>query len=912
MKKLAYFLLAVFLLIPFASATWNIQVKSFPQSLSLNAQGVLWANITDSSGKPINPENCSQYAVTYNDSKTVKTMNFIGNGIWIAEYATNSLPVNVLVVSGQGNCYGTFDSGSATESLPSWQSLDISILNFPSVLPKGKSVTIEANVSYNGNVTKNGNVYLKILDLKTDSVKLQDKMNYSNGKYVKTISIPKTLSNFSLSVNASAAINGSTLSGANGKLFYTVENLEGIVNISGPENKCNSIGCELGSRVYVNYTEQIGKPDYVEVVVWGNKIIKELNLTNYTLNNLTIWKNNFLIPKDFNLSNAIKSGDNYSINVNITAKNKLVSRTYSKTLYLYTFIIHPISKYYVSRGESLDLGFEVTTPISGIHLNKNDLSEFNVSIYYVNKNNLISVKNYTINDTTYSDDIFHINYTVPPDTATGSYEVICNALDIYGHKPRYSIPAVFDVVEQVNSGPIIINRTSINQIFYGPGIYKEYLLFNNTDNNRVIVRPIVLGNISKILFGKFVLDENDPSVDSDYVIEGHNKKVFVLGYNITNESLRKYTGTLVVRVFSDLQGTVEKSRAEIPLSVKISSNMSNGNLSINVNKISLIYSDEGSYTKNISVLNLGHSKINVSVSIEGNVSEITSVNPNFFELNGSSIKYVIFTQTVDSSDNGYYKGYYVFNSSENQIKVPVEATVDISGVIKGKLKVNLIGNGSLGLIVKGDVVNFTANIRNIGEVNLTDFSVSSATGTNPFSSPDFKNLELLPGKNKTVTISLKTDVLPEGSQTRKIVISASPDAQNFTQISLKIITNYKDKFLSLNNSIDLFNEDLKNINSSELISNKTQVKIKLVNLSLLINQGVAEWNLKHYNKSKSIYRDATKLKNEISSDILSLKNYVPSPSPAKPPSNKKVLVFVFVLIILIVVGIIIYLSIVPG
>jgi len=646
-RRILYLFLILFLLVPATHAAWTLTATSLPMELDSNSYTVIRAKLLNGT-TPIDEETCIPGPITikYQYGSTLGFLNSIGNGIWVAEHSPTDLPATITITA-------TGDCGVASDVT--------TFLNLPAngglSAPQGSSKVLLVNVSNSSGVVSGATVLYRIYNLSGSSQAIMEGTFSEFGEfYNATMELPTELGNYSYEVTATAPI-GTGVTGGDGRLFHTVETISGPVSINGTENKCatsNGIitSCELNSMLSFEFEEEVGVPDNVWVEIWGTDLIEKVNLSNVTEGSQRYWRGTYSLPEDYNLSKT-KESQNNELTLKVIANDEFENYTLlTSNVNLVTYWTIPYSKYSTRPGEVLDISFEVVKPYSGDHLRMGDLEGFNVSVFYITDSGTkTSVKNYTLSQMTYDNDLFHLQHTVQEDTLEGTYGYQWTILNAFGQKSSDSLTyKEFSVISQTQSGPVIINRSVISNSFEESGIFYEILNFNNTDLSRVIVRPIVLGSISEIVFGDFVLDENNASEDSKYIIESNTSKEFIIGYNITNNLSENYDGTLVIRVFSDLQGSIEKYRTEIPLETQIGGKTTNGTLQVNVNKIERNFIDSGTYVQNITVFNRGSETINVSISAEGTIKQINSISPTELTIAAGDVCYACFTQTVYVTD----------------------------------------------------------------------------------------------------------------------------------------------------------------------------------------------------------------------------------------------------------------------
>ncbi|MDY6789027.1 MAG: hypothetical protein SVV03_03615, partial [Candidatus Nanohaloarchaea archaeon] len=640
-------LVLAFMLLPTlgAAAEWdNPNAWVAPSNVSDGSNVVAVMQVLNDVGNPVVPGDCDTLNTRYRyppNSADPGGMTYINgsNGFYFSDIQVGSESSSV-TLEAEGSGCPDFNDGTSSLTFGNFSTagnLSTSIMNATDRFLEGETYSIWLDVSNNGNfVSQVDNTWF--LYNWTGNLIDSGSTSQVGDHYVADISMPLTgKENYFLAFKSDKPTsNISNPFGGDSKAITVEKELEASVDTIDVHNRCNGNAsiCQKGAVVQVRFRETRNHAETVSGRVQGNG--KNFTQLNFTRTSPDLWKANFTIPVDFDTSNYGKE-----LEIITSGSSDLSSVTESSTVTVRPFAIkRGIIQTYAFQGSSMEIVFGPEYPFTGIPLSRDQMKRVYLEIEYPDGN----VENIWNNvkevpDENYDTDLNKYRYLwdVPEDAPTGTYNFEVRLTDQFNEerselfnfdvKSRSLEPT--DVV--VNKIPSYLtdidSKTEMEKTFESRGTVSGEVLLTNNGSETATVDVSFSGDIKNLTSAKVVRSDGSLANPPFDIQEGQTRPVR-LSFDL--QKFRGYQG--IVRF--DVQGdTLQYDRSiTVGYTVENPCDVTATDFCLLSGEIDKTYTRQGQFEPNVSVRNTGNSSVSLSVSAEGNITDIASLTKESLDL----------------------------------------------------------------------------------------------------------------------------------------------------------------------------------------------------------------------------------------------------------------------------------------
>lgn len=906
--------------VPFAGAvTWQFQhMQMFPQFTSDASATVLVANVSDSEGKPINPDRCLQSANDdinivwrYPAMSEADRMDYV-NGTTSWWYNHTLRPqrdqVNITLQAG-GTCNDVSPDDPVRKNVSFRPDGNLSINTLTDLSGEhgeGDTISVRWNATNDSDMHGEDNGFEPGANLSYRLYTVDGRVNRSGSvqdgsitvnqdHFAADITLPEHGGLYILAVNASnTSMNFQHPFGGAAVPVDVVSKLRGNVVVNRTDVHCRAgdpLFCEKGGVVEVWFHERLETPERVEVTVRnGSDTYTTMDLSRW---NDTAWNGSFHLSADLatdtyghKLLVEANASDQFSQFMDTTLVN--VSR----------FRVFESTQAFVQVGSVINLYAGPVTPFTEVPIAEGNMSTVEFS---VKNSNGVFVYNDTLN-APFSDDAYDENaqmfvteYAVPQDAPTGTYTVETVQTDVYGVTQTTSF--TFTVLDSDSAETSIViqsvngtDRMKLTPVFTGPGNHTATVTLNNSADVAAKLNVSVSGNLTN----RSTVSPGDP-------VQFAAGEVKTATFNFSLPKTGFYDGDITFHVYGDAvvayNTTLPTNLSVTPLPEEPSTPscaFRNGSLCVSPTLIDAEVTTEGNHSIQLTLWN--EEETNVTLTPQGNIS--TLLTARNVSLAAATTEQANMTFTATADDDGYYAGVVRVASGTAQVDVPVQLVVDAGTEQQTAFTVSP-DITDLGTFVTGEPLAVSITITNTGSTTISSLSVSAPQ----LGISAQRSVTLTPGESQSMQMEGTAPGF-SGDTTATITVTTSTDVSNTTTVSVTTVRNYTADFNRYTADVERYRGVLQNASG-----NHPGIRENVSALETAIQDGKAAMDAGNYDTAERHFDRAQQIQQSLGPAINEIQRTTEEERGGG--ANIPVVPIVVALVILLVIGVILYLSLVP-
>lgn len=287
--------------------------------------------------------------------------------------------------------------------------------------------------------------------------------------------------------------------------------------------------------------------------------------------------------------------------------------------------------------------------------------------------------------------------------------------------------------------------------------------------------------------------------------------------------------------------------------------------------------------------------VNLTASVEGNVSQYLAVEPSKIEMNATNDSHGM-ELNYSAVTPGYFTGNLTLEADDETEKVDLVLN---STVTPRDASFELSGDGNFGYIESGSDVEITAEVENTGNAAIDSMEFSSSTYS---VSPESQSLA--PGESTEVTITLES-VNSDSGQVTVTASTAAGDTSRTLSVSGTAVPNYVQQANGLESDIPALDSQ---------IPQSSQLQSELNTLEETISDVKAAYNQQNYERAEELYSQASSQLDSIQQRANQLDGGDEQNGGQDGQNNEGsggFLIIAVVLVVLLLLGFVLYSSLIP-
>lgn len=867
------------ILISTPALTYNIDPLTEPYSpghVGNLTDSVRVVNLTDN-GEPVTEsdvEDGFSFNYTYNASDgDMERMSYLSHGYWYAEIqpdTSRGKTVDYMLKEKTG----TEDEFTASEKLEFGNYSAELISDMDEVLPPGETVNVRVNITdeWNSEPENSADVNLYFTNTST-TLGIQGLDNQDGSEYYNSeINIPDVhAANYIIHINVSNT--GESIENPETSYSIPVEteppmqgHIQELESVSGCNNRSFFTECEREAEISTSYnvTGEIPQDVNLTLNVW--------NISNSTWQNRTVIpmeEDEGLYTADLTLPdlNTTVFGDTVQMLYNATGEETNALRTRNITIRSYDISFGAASSARQGGDYNLEISFEKY--FSSQPLERND-TEANVTI----SNSTDELREFTLEDMEFENSVFNRDVSIGPNWAEGTYNIEVEAENMYNEQ-KSATDSFF--VEEVNR---TFNMTGdIEDSIVTAKNYSYNFTVENLRSTETTLEPEVTGEIEGYTW---------VNNGSDVTVPGNSDINVTAKFNMTEVVERDGEITLSDNAYNE--------SIDVDLDIP-GCDYRDGVYCIEIQGDQLNESIEQSgYDSSyftLYYLAAENSSETVQPSVEGNLTEYVSFDPESVEMNSSNSE-EIFEVNYSGSSPGYFTGSMAVGNLTVWISLDSE-------VEQQEISFQTPFSIDLGTLGESEEVSETVSLDNTGNMDIESVSFESDQ-----MSVSADSAEIPAGES--TEFELEISEVSSGGTIQVTAASGEQSAEQSIDVSVDLVEDYAEQAGALRERI---NQLQTRVESGE---NQNTLNTASLNVTEVENA----YQAGNYERAERIYQATESRISRVESGLNSRETEATSTEQSADPgqtggsSESSMLpIIAGVIFILLIIGFIAYTSLIP-
>ena len=879
-----------------ATAAWTITDIESPKSfdeVSNGTQTVQLIEVKDNEGDPVNKSRLdeSSWVLRYNYSNTIASMEQLGSGYWYANFTANSSKTNIEYELKDTAPEGGEINASETRSFNDY---NVEIINSFDKLRPGNNVEVEVNVTdevAGQSEDDDADVYLTITN-GTEYSRTELGYNPSRGLFTQIITIPDFF-NSDVAIHAHAFNN--SRGGSKSTLTTIYPESTGNITYLNASAGCNNNSffstCERTAEIQTGFNATILPASDVTLQLQVPKNNDDLvSFENISMEkNNGLWEANYTVP-DINTSKYQKKLLT-QYNASIDDENFIITRNITYDSYT----IRDKSDPSAFPGSNFMVKLLFGKRFSLAPLNGTRIEEGNVTIDMPNGTEwkVLELDDFVYNE---DNDLFEEEISISEDAAEGNYPIEVEAWNIYDEKKTRTSAVTVESADSsfnLSSDDLDYNYSTI-------GFHEETIEITNRLNEDIEVSAEFsseLENLSEFNSG------------DDLSLSDSETENVTISFDLPDTDT--YEGELT------LTGDENDYSKDIDIMIEVPDcETVNGSLCYDkeMKWINLTADQVQSYTRNITIKNIGGSSTFFQTTILGDVADYLVAQPSSNTVDSDEEQEFELNYTPKRENT--FTGEVVFsNTAGDELRFDTKFVSNVENLISGmttQSSINIAG------AVRGGSVTRGISVTNTGDVNITGLSVSSSTLT-----PSMASLssDIGVGDTEIVDLTLE-DIQSSSGEVSGDVTITGETSQGSAESTLSVsgsLTEYESRIEDLRDRIGTLQDDAStSVQRSQLADADTN----LTEVDTLYQQGNIE-------EADRRYAEIENKVNTLEAQINTDSSPDPDPDPSNPEPNTSTpepqpnpgnntgggggtfIIIAVIIFVLLIVGFVFYTSYIP-
>lgn len=823
---------------------YNIEILDSPQSydyVSPNSTSHQLVNLTYD-GEPVTPENldADNGVFFYNypaASSENKTMEYIKNGIWAAELDTNTSDedINYTLKNATEESQQIWAENSQLLTASQMDLEKVTTINDP--VKADKEITFRANLT---NVTddsqiSDANVEIRFVNGTYSTEVVNIGYNDEDNLYRTSLDIPDhTDQTFIGQLTADKGDQSTSYSFR----INTKKAIDGFVDyVRSSDQGCMTgdltSDCEGGANVETgfNVTDDTAQNVELSVIKQRNdgteEVHEEISLSrddSIASDQPGYYTGSFEFP----YINRTQYRNQVKLMYNASSDNRrhIVNRTIDYRSFRSNI---DLEKGYAYQSGEMKIPLTLERYFSLNTVPEEDIRTLEVNITDSNGDQFTtySFSNVTLD----TDEQYTETVDIPGDAPIGDYQIDMFIEDIY--HANNTLVREFSVRE--NEQTFELSDNTLEPEFQRTGQFETTMNITDISGTGLNIVTEVSDDLEDIV-----------ELPSSFEMDQDEERQLTLEWNISQ--VQSHTG--------EIQFTDEDSNYNRTIDVETQSPncyFQDGNLcSLSDQDINYLMEERTTDETRIEIMNIGEegSEREVSLSISGNISDYAGVQEEY-EFGDTQTIPINFTP----EERGVFTGTLTIDSLDSTLEYNIELDSDVPS---GAANADITDNINLGSLVEGESAEAEIEIENIGEVDITNITLSSSTYS---IESDTQGMEISPGSTSTVQIDFE-DVESDSGEL-EVTLEALKQSTETVSVSADVYSDYGTRIDDLFSDIQNLRDET---GSQEALSTLDDAETQLDSAEISWESGDYQEAVDSYEEADQIYSEAQRTVESESSD----------------------------------------------